>query len=77
MQMSDAVEIKQVFGESLVNSHLRDGWKLLAVTSSSYGDNGKHLPCYVLGKPAPEVDPNNPIRQQFIAAGAFGNDKKD
>lgn len=54
MQLSEAVEISQVFGVSRVNELLGEGWKLLAVTSSTYGDakEGKLLPCYVLGKAA-------------------------
>lgn len=55
MQMSDAVEIVQAFGASRVNELLAEGWKLLAVTTSTYGDakEGKVLPCYTLGKAAP------------------------
>lgn len=54
MQLSDAVEVTQVFGAIRVNELLSEGWKLLAVTTSSYGEakEGKILPCYVLGKPA-------------------------
>ena len=55
MQLSDAVEITQVFGAGRVNELLAEGWKLLAVTTSTYGEakEGKMLPCYVLGKAAP------------------------
>lgn len=55
MQLSDAVEVTQVFGAIRVNELLSEGWKLLAVTSSSYGEpkEGKMLPCYILGKAAP------------------------
>ena len=35
MQLSEAVEITQVFGASRVNELLGEGWKLLAVTSST------------------------------------------
>jgi len=54
MQLSDAVEVTQVFGASRVNELLTEGWKLLAVTTSTYGEakEGKVLPCYILGKAA-------------------------
>lgn len=57
MQMSDAVEIKQTFGESTVNKLLGEGWKLLAVVTSTYGDGKDNdlRPCYVLGKPKEPV----------------------
>lgn len=55
MQLSEAVEICQAFGPTRVNELLAEGWKLLAVTTSTYGDakEGKVLPCYTLGKAAP------------------------
>lgn len=54
MQLSDAVEVTQTFGTDAVNKLLKDGWKVLAVTASTYGDakEGKVLPCYTLGKPS-------------------------
>ena len=54
MQLSEAGEIVQVFGVTRVNELLVEGWKILAVTTATYGDakDGKVLPCYTLGKPA-------------------------
>ncbi len=60
MQMSDAVEVKQMFGDSAVTALLAEGWKLLAVVASTYGDGKENVvrPCYVLGKPkAPVLSP--------------------
>lgn len=56
MQMSDAVEVVQMFGTERVNQHLAEGWKLLAVVASTYGDGKDNTlrPCYVLGKPRDE-----------------------
>lgn len=53
MQMSDAVKVVQVFGTERVNEHLAQGWKLLAVVASTYGESKDNTlrPCYVLGKP--------------------------
>ncbi len=58
MQMSDAVEIVQVFGVERANAHLAEGWKLLAVVASTYGDSKENnlRPTYVLGKPAPSLE---------------------
>ncbi|OZY39715.1 hypothetical protein CJF43_21900 [Pseudomonas fragi] len=55
MQLSDAVEIIEAFGVKRVNELLGEGWKVLAVSTSTYGDakEGKVLPCYTLGKAAP------------------------
>lgn len=52
MQISEAGEIVQAFGVDRVNELLGQGWKILAVTTSTYGDSkeGKVLPCYTLGK---------------------------
>ncbi|MBA1218176.1 hypothetical protein [Pseudomonas fulva] len=60
MQMSDAVEVKQIFGDDRVNALLAEGWKLLTVVASTYGDGKDNVvrPCYVLGKPkAPVLSP--------------------
>lgn len=53
MQISEAGEIVQAFGVDRVNQLLDEGWVILAVTTSTYGDSkeGKVLPCYTLGKP--------------------------
>ena len=71
MQMSDAAEILQLFGTDLVNKKLAEGWKLLAVTSSTYGDakDGNIRPCYVLGKP--KAGTLSALAQQFEEQGAF------
>lgn len=53
MQMSEAGQVVQLFGTERVNEHLAQGWKLLAVVASTYGDGKDNTlrPCYVLGKP--------------------------
>jgi len=53
MQLSEAGEIVQAFGVDRVNELLGQGWVIVAVTTSTYGDasEGKVLPCYTLGKP--------------------------
>ncbi|MBF8694934.1 hypothetical protein [Pseudomonas fulva] len=61
MQMSDAAKVVQVFGTDTVNKHLEQGWQLLAVVASTYGDRKDNvlLPCYILGKPkAPVLSPS-------------------
>jgi len=60
MQMSEAAEVVNVFGIDRVNEHLAQGWKLLTVVASTYGDviDGNLRPCYVLGKP---TAPQKPI----------------
>lgn len=52
MQMSDAGQVVQLFGTERVNEHLAQGWNLLAVVASTYGDGKDNTlrPCYVLGK---------------------------
>ena len=52
MQMSEAGQVKQVFGDSAATKLLDEGWKLLAVVASTYGDGKDNTlrPCYVLGK---------------------------
>lgn len=50
MQLSDAVEIKEVFGVDAVNLALKDGWKLLAATSAHNTSQELDV-CYTLGKP--------------------------
>ena len=46
MDMSDAVELKEVDSVVRANASLREGWKLLAVVPSERG------PMYVLGMKA-------------------------
>ena len=52
MQLSEAGEIIHAFGVDRVNELLGQGWRILAVTTSTYGDSkeNKVLPCYTLGK---------------------------
>lgn len=46
MDMSDAVELKEVDSVVRANASLREGWKLLAVVQSERG------PMYILGMKA-------------------------
>ena len=46
MQMSEAVELKEVLSVNMANAALLDGWKLLAVVAAEGGAT------YVLGKKA-------------------------
>ena len=41
MQLSQATEIIEAFGATRVNELLGEGWKILAVTTSSYGEPRK------------------------------------
>lgn len=75
MAIEDIKQLKTVNHQGPAEQALREGWVLLAVCVKQDGND--QYAEYHLGKPAPEVDPNNPTRQQFIAAGAFGAEKKD
>lgn len=52
MQMSEAAEVVNVFGTERVNELLGQGWFLLTVVASTYGDaKDRNLrPCYILGR---------------------------
>jgi hypothetical protein len=52
MDLSDAIQVVEALSANEANHKLRDGWKLLAVVTTSH-PNGELHPCYVLGKPAP------------------------
>ena len=53
MQLSDAVEIKEVVGVTAVNEEVRNGWRVIASNPVTNPDLGKHdyqVVCYTLGK---------------------------
>lgn len=76
MQMSDAVEVVQVTGAGNANDKLKEGWTLLAVVPGANTEGKPHV-AYVLGKAKAKVEQSNPLRDQFIEAGAFSPPKKD
>ena len=51
MQMHEAVELKEAGSVNQANAAIQEGWKLLAVTSASDGNNQLAV-IYVLGRKA-------------------------
>lgn len=58
MQISDAVEVIEVFSEDEANERLAEGWRLLAVVPGApRGSSNRASVVYVLGKPADPTEP--------------------
>jgi hypothetical protein len=54
MQINDAVEVTEELDAAQANRRLAEGWTLLAVVPGYDHRNAQAVPCYVLGKPAPQ-----------------------
>ncbi|MNC33607.1 hypothetical protein D3C76_1672390 [compost metagenome] len=72
MQMSEAAVLTEVEGIREANERLKAGWRLLAVTVKTSPVNQEQYTYFVLGKPAEQ---SNPLRDEFIARGAFTEPK--
>ncbi len=56
MELHEAAEIIEVLGQNNANKLLATGWKLLAVTTATGGDENRNLYVhYVLGKTSQSV----------------------
>ena len=75
MAIEDVKQLKIVNGQPQAQELLDEGWIILAVCVCQDGVN--QYAEYHLGRPKTVVDKNNPILQQFIAAGAFEEKKPE
>ena len=75
MAIEDTKQLKTVTTEGQAQELLNEGWMLLGLFDRKDGND--QYAEYHLGKPKAEVEKSNPLRDQFIAAGAFGAPRKD
>lgn len=73
MPIEDIQELRTVNGVTQAQGLLDKGWQILAVCVMQ--DGSSQYAEYHMGRAKTVVDENNPLRQQFIAAGAFGEKK--
>ncbi|MQT55391.1 hypothetical protein [Pseudomonas sp. FSL R10-2398] len=75
MAIENVQELRTVNGVDYAQKLLDQGWQILAVCVMQ--DGTSQYAEYHMGRPKTVVDENNPLRQQFIAAGAFGEKKSE
>jgi hypothetical protein len=75
MAIEDIKELRTVNGVTQAQEMLNNGWSILAVCVMQ--DGSSQYAEYHLGKPKIAAEKSNPLRDQFIAAGAFATPKKD
>lgn len=64
MQLTDVVEVDQVFGALNANKRLSEGWKLLGMVPGNSSTGGATV-IYVFGKPAPEPKMASSLNVRF------------
>ena len=70
MQMSEVVEVTQVYGAGNANTKMAEGWKLLAVVpGKAHGVENTGV-IFVLGKSAEKQKPKMPTAADLARANA-------
>ena len=65
MELENIVEVYEAHGASAANKYLQSGWRLITVVTASSSGDGRHHPCYIMGRP--ETVEERPESQSFMA----------
>jgi hypothetical protein len=63
MHLFEADQVVEALSTNDANIKIKEGWKLLTVVVTT-NPNGQLHPCYILGKPTADVDPQETAQTQ-------------